>query len=270
MLQLRVRHNDHPTGRICTVTLHARNPPKTQLPPQYSQDGGLRRTKNWRFRTQTPLRRTRHTTDTSHPIPRLKRTHLDLSLLIQLKWAQHISGTSIPILEDPLRRLPHLSKERWIQSLRSFLDSSALHLVLTDIQTRRPKRERDRYIMDIVTHQRDYTLPAIEQINMCHLYLKANMISDITDAAGKRIWIRPSNRLWPKQVRPTNTLQWHSFLKKLCTKTAGTLDIPLGRCQQSPLHRQWHAFHDSADNTATFKSRSIWYTTKHVTHQRHQ
>ena len=133
--------------------------------------------------------------------------------------------------------------------------------------------------MDIVTHKKDYTLPAIEQINMCRLYLKADTISDITDATGTRILdsalrcralIQGTSRLWPKQIRPTNTTPWHSFLKTLCTKKAGILDIPLGRWLQSPLHRQWSAFHDSADNTVTFKSRSIWYTTKHVTHQRHQ
>ena len=114
---------------------------------------------------------------------------------------------------------------------------------------------------------------------MCRLYLKADTISDITDATGTRILdsalrcralIQGTNRLWPKQVRPTNTTPWHSFIKTLCTKKTGILDIPLGKWLQSPLHRQWSAFHDSADNSVTFKSRSIWYTTKHVTHQRHQ
>ena len=63
--------------------------------------------------------------------------------------------------------------------------------------------------MDIVTHKKDYTLPAIEQINMCRLYLKADTISDITDATGTRILdsalrcralIQGTSRLWPKQV----------------------------------------------------------------------
>ena len=80
-----------------------------------------------------------------------KGTALGTTILIQLKWAQLVCGTSIPILTDINRRIPHLSNERWITTLHHFLGISNLAIYLVDIQPAAPKRINDRHIMDTVT-----------------------------------------------------------------------------------------------------------------------
>ena len=43
---------------------------------------------------------------------------------IALAWAQHVAGTSIPILEDTSTQLLHLAPMQWIPNLRKILNNN--------------------------------------------------------------------------------------------------------------------------------------------------
>lgn len=199
-----------------------------------------------------------------------KQTKLGDTLRINLKWAQRVCGTSKPILSEPSRRLPHIGEERWMITLRQFLHLSELGIHIDTISETQPKRTHDRHIMDIVTTNHSYTNRAVKAINSCRVYLRAETISDITDAAGTTITTaastcRRSNTgsrsLWPRQPRPTNIAPWKVFLKSLCTTKTCTLDQPLGTWTSNPHEREWDTYYNhKLKMVITFMNNQWQYT----------
>ena len=86
-----------------------------------------------------------------------KQTSLGSVILIQLKWAQRISGFSRQILSSTDRALPHLQDEKWIHTLRKFLHLSELNILIPQITTIQPQRVHDQAIMDFVTSDLTFT-----------------------------------------------------------------------------------------------------------------
>ena len=151
-----VRHTIHRPSRESTIALHIR--PTPQIGNQTSRD----------------IAKTHQ-----DPIRTRKRSH------IPLLWAQKISGLSVPILVNTTPRLPHLSDERWVLTMRLFLEKSNLSVHLTEIRPSALPRENDRCIMDVVIHSKDFTQHSIILINRCRIHLRAVFVSDLADASGK-------------------------------------------------------------------------------------
>ena len=174
-----------------------------------------------------------------------KETPLGKTILIQLKWAQRICGTSIPIFQDTDRSLPHLGDEKWILTLQQFLRLSDLTLLIPPINTPSPQRINDRAIMDIVTTGKTYKPREIKIINRCRLHLRVETVSDITDASGDSLTLaailcgppQDSNTLWPCQPCPTTTAAWKKFTTSLCNEHTHTnSNTPSAHGWKTPSH----------------------------------
>jgi hypothetical protein len=165
---------------------------------------------------------------------------------------------------DVERRLPQLHEEQWIQTTREFLQLSKLQLWLTDTPVRTPKRKKDRFIMDIVTSDRQFTQNDVILINMCRIHMQVETISDITEALGRKISTpaiecaapHTANTtsygiLWPRQPRPENQKPWLTFLKSICADNSDLLWEPLGEWLEDPLSRPWEAYYDPEERTVT-------------------
>ena len=209
-----------------------------------------------------------------------RNTPLGKALLIQLKWAQKIAGTSTPILSDPDRNIPQLSAERWIQTLRIFLKLSKLKIDIKQIVTSPPKRVHDRYIMDIATTDGDYSDSQITIINRCRIHLRAETIADLSNASGTTLTndaitctyrIGGTQSLWPQQTKPHEFVPWTKFLNSISNKTNHKLHTPLGAWTTNPnANRQWPSHYDPSDRTITFRKGLTWYISGKLTQSRHK
>ena len=156
-----------------------------------------------------------------------------------LRWIQHASGLSQPLLQFPEVRAPHL-EGYYYSNMRRFLAKIDGSLEITCVPSPSLERDGDEYIMDVVCspseaknlqtarlHQ--YTDMEIRKIYWCKSYLQVKRLSDLCSADG--IFILPnvqkgersirqcSSRLGEiKQQRPNEISWgvWRRFLKTLC------------------------------------------------------
>jgi hypothetical protein len=138
---------------------------------------------------------------------RTNRT-LGKSMRAQLQWAQRVAGIEESILIDIKTRIPQLDEEAWISTLRQFLEESEMGIDIDGITTVTAKREKDRSIMSLA---RDWGDTDKMRINWIRMYLKAETIADLCNAAGTHVTeqameCRETARLepeamWPRQAR---------------------------------------------------------------------
>jgi hypothetical protein len=149
-------------------------------------------------------------------------TQLGETILIQLNWAQLVSGRSQPILEIPSDGIPQLGNEQWIQTLRRFLTVSGITMHISNITVPYEKRVNDQILMDVMARQH-WSNSDIIEINKCRIHLKVESISDITNQSGTHIkeqcWnahigSRRRDKLWPQQTQPGkhSISIWRRFL----------------------------------------------------------
>jgi hypothetical protein len=137
-------------------------------------------------------------------------TQVGATILIQLNWAQLVSGRSKGKMEIPMANLPHLDDELWIQTMRHFLTISHVTLHIDDIVKPLKKRINDEVIMDVVAVQ-SWTNTEIRQINKCRLFMRIESISEMCTASGSHVtndnWnviigSGQNSQLWPIQGHP--------------------------------------------------------------------
>jgi hypothetical protein len=171
-------------------------------------------------------------------------TQLGATIVIQLNWAQIVSGRGTPILEIPQEILPHLDSEQWIQTLRRFLALSCITLHISNIDVPYGKRINDQILMDLVVHT-SWSKTEIKEINKCRLYLKVESVSDISNQSGTHITDKCLNvqlgahkrdKLWPKQTQPgqRSIKIWKKFVKSLCKQNTTQLITQLGEWTLPP------------------------------------
>ena len=99
---------------------------------------------------------------------------------------------------------------------------------------------------------------AIRNINKCRIYLRAETVSDITDASGLSLTpcaicctaSRHGTRMiWPRQPRPDNISSWTAFLSYICNGTTPILALPLGDWLENPLYRKWNTYYDPTSHS---------------------
>ena len=156
-----------------------------------------------------------------------------------LRWNQHASGLSQPLLQYPTVRAPHL-EGYYYSNIRKFLARSNGSLEIDCVPMATNERDGDAYIMDVVCSPASaivlqserllqYTDMEIRKIYWCKSYLQVKRISDLCTADGKFIIpnvykgersIRQcSSRLGEiNQHRPNEATWgiWRKFLKTLC------------------------------------------------------
>jgi hypothetical protein len=194
-------------------------------------------------------------------------------ILITLKWAQRIAGTSAGILQQPATKLPQLDDERWIQTLRDFLHRSDLHLKIPAIICPKPKRLNDSILMDHIFLQQ---IPKhqILVINRCRIFLKVESLADICNASGTEIqhnarqcdYSARTNDIskWPDQPRPgpNHRMIWIRFLKKFCHNKSKRLLQPLGEWTGPHTNIPWDTWIDADRKNiyTTNNQETFWYS----------
>ena len=191
-------------------------------------------------------------------------------LQIQLRWAQRVAGTSIPILEEADIPLPQLQGEKWLGTLREFLTVSELGIHVQGIECPMMRRSGDHVLMDVACRC-NLSDEEIRKINRCRLYLRAECLSDLCNAEGTLIQqsaneCDPDARIvtdeaWPRQPRPGKLHRkvWKSFLSNFCLDGSSKLRQEMGDWTRSPARQQWIAIYDPEwDRAMTREADGSW------------
>jgi hypothetical protein len=113
---------------------------------------------------------------------------------IFLRTFQNASGMSLPLLQYPMIRAPHLEGHYYVH-IRRFLAKNRASLEIECIPKPVNERQGDEYIMDVVCspttanemekeYLKYYTDAEIRQIYYCKSYLQVQRISDLCTADG--------------------------------------------------------------------------------------
>jgi hypothetical protein len=158
---------------------------------------------------------------------------------IFLRTFQHASGLSLPLLQYPSIRAPHLEGHYYVH-IRRFLMKHKASLEIECIPTATHERQGDEYIMDIVCspattteldteHLKHYTDTEIRQIHYCKNYLQVQRVSDLCTADG--VFVLPAIAKGERSIRQcASKLQeitqerpsgnswtiWRKFLSTIC------------------------------------------------------
>ena len=117
------------------------------------------------------------------------RQHTELKKMfhVTFQWAQKVAGVSQGLFQQTHRELPVLQQEKWIVTLQSFLHNSSLQLHLPNITVPQLKRQRDQVIMDVISQYSHISNDCTTYVNRCRLYLHAETMADLTNAAGTHL-----------------------------------------------------------------------------------
>jgi len=106
-------------------------------------------------------------------------------LRISMAWWQLVTGTSTPLLSDPLQHLPYFDCEsKYISSLQQALASIQVSIELDNNYPPPLQQERDAYFMDLVLASGKFKPFEIRYVNLCRLYLQIITVSDLAHADG--------------------------------------------------------------------------------------
>jgi len=100
-------------------------------------------------------------------------------------WAQYISGTSTPIMEDT-EDLPHIPAHI-IQATRKYMRTVNVIIEVDSVDIPPTQRQGDLHLMDIAVKSWVFKAAALRRINYCHLYLHVVTVADIANASGTAV-----------------------------------------------------------------------------------
>ena len=151
-------------------------------------------------------------------------------LRIFLRTFQHASGLSLPLLEYPDQRAPHLEGHYYVY-LRKFLAEHKMKLECACVNRPKLERKHDIFLMDAacVRLKEELSDANIRIINYCRNYLEVKRLSDICTANGQfilpsfwdghRSFQQSKSRLEEfHQDRPQNKdwAEWRKLLRSFC------------------------------------------------------
>ena len=175
-------------------------------------------------------------------------TTVGKALQCALAWTQLSVGVSYPVLKHTQSNLPHM-ETKWITSLRNFLATIDVGILLDNPGIPPLQRQGDSFIMDHIINDGSFTAAEIRRLNYCRLYLQAVTVSDLTKTTGdvldnSKLTGHPSlqssksNWIAIHQERPSEK-EWSLWRKanRLWSRDDGRLHVPLHKWL-SPVHRQ--------------------------------
>eukprot|EP00957_Ditylum_brightwellii_P105676 8058655-Ditylum_brightwellii.AAC.1 len=104
---------------------------------------------------------------------------------IMLRWAQKATGIARPVLEDK-KRLPYL-EGGWISNIRDGLITINAELKTTEPWITAPQQEHNQHLMEILCQDTQLTNIQVTQLNYCRLYLKVELLPNITTSDGQQL-----------------------------------------------------------------------------------
>ena len=173
-------------------------------------------------------------------------------LRVAISTMQFSSGVGYPILQYPSRPIPYL-EGLWLPWVRSFLSDIEGSLEISNIPISPPRREGDRYLMEIAIDSQLYSAKELHVINNYRLYLRLVTLSDCCNASGTHILrsvlaghttqdgVHHSCHIY--QERPSHRWDqvWKNFLRTLTVGNTLRLRHPLGPWHpiKHPSHGWW-------------------------------
>ena len=167
-----------------------------------------------------------------------------------LRWFQHASGLSLPLLQYPKGRAPHL-EGHYYSTMRRFLGKTDGSLEIACVPLMTMERCGDEYIMDVVCNPQSakalqtdkllvYTDLEIRKIYWCKSYLQVKRISDLCTAdgtfilpnvqKGERSIRQSSSRLKEINQQRPNEATWSVWRKFLTTISKEAYDPMYDQC----------------------------------------
>jgi hypothetical protein len=173
------------------------------------------------------------------------------------------SGIGKPILEET-RPLDYI-EWGWIPHIRDFLRHIDAKITGAT-QTPLLYRENDQYIIMDSPMLENWTYKERMLIHRCRIFLQVEVLSYISDAAGKSIldaWLVPnikkpshSIKKWPKQSNPGKEAWkiWRRFITEAFMSHNGKLRIALGKWTRVNSTRSYYSYRNVEASTLYTKS----------------
>ena len=207
---------------------------------------------------------------------RNKHSELHKPIRAAYSWYHRTAGTTRPPWETPTTKMPHLP-QIWIHTITLHLQEQKLAISTPHQQPIKQRRAHDSSIMDKIL-QGGFTNHEIKLFNLARLYLKAECISDLTNAEGTEITqsvlhvsnptapSQPTNEDWPLQANPSPTTwtKFRTMLRRVYTSgdASKTLTTPLGTWHPTSKHRRQTSYWDKANETVIINEGSLQFVSK--------
>ena len=184
-------------------------------------------------------------------------------LAIEKSYVELLSGQGKCPLANPEINEDSWAATSWIQTLGRFIGECDRRIHTDDKRVIGLQRANDRYIMCDV---KSYSVTTQRYIQQCRLYLKVQMLSDITTAGGNRVErsyyaggkTRESTLRWPNQGKP-NKRAWKEWCRHLdtyrCAEQGQSMQLKdgykLGNWINSHQKWEWRGKNGTVENTST-------------------
>ena len=175
------------------------------------------------------------------------------ALRCTMAWLQLSVGVSYPVLEHPMRPLPHM-ESLWVASMRQFLGTTRTTIQLDNPTVPTVQREHDTYVMDYILTSNHYTPAEIRRLNYCRLFVDVVTVSDFTLPCGIKTDVAKVNghptssssrnsHLAVHQAKPSPS-EWRLWRRAclLWSDINGNLRQPLGKWLVAPAQQRQHSF----------------------------
>ena len=196
-------------------------------------------------------------------------------LRIFLQIFQYVSGLSLPLLEHPDQRAPHLEGHYYVY-LRKFLVEHKMKLECACVDSPKLERKNDIFLMDAVCARlkKELSDTNIRIISYCRNYLEVKRLSDICTADGhyiipsvfegkrsinqsqscleKIIKERSKNKAWD---------EWQKILRSYCYTGTNRLINSHGQWTTT-IHssqRLWQFYYSLTNNILYRGNRDDWH-----------
>jgi hypothetical protein len=180
---------------------------------------------------------------------------------------------SHPLLPNRKSRLPHwlLTQNTWFASLYNYVLNNNIKINL-DTPCLASNREYDRAIMDILDTSSQFSNNELKDVNVCRIYKKVTLLSDIVNGDGSRIahlsWSdqpihRPSKYPYNPQEYPIQH-QWLAWKKALSyidnAMSNGSISkLGLWTMDDASFRSKWDYFIDASELTLLHRNQqNIW------------
>ena len=172
---------------------------------------------------------------------------------------QNGSGFSLPLLEYPKQRAPHL-KGHYYVNLRKFLAEHKLQLECACVNCPKLEWDHDAFLMDVVCAKtkEEVSDANVRSINYYRNYLEVQHLSDICTADGQfilqSVWdgdlCITQSHSWLEEILQDKLgkkewTQWCNFLKSFCHEKSQRLVRGLGQLVRTiqTSQRLWHFYY---------------------------
>ena len=168
---------------------------------------------------------------------------MEKELRVNIEMTQLMAGVVTPIMEDPRTSIDYL-EESWVLTVRKRLRMLDAKVWIKYIWSPTKQREGDIGIMEAVGCIPGINEAQLRAVNMCRIYLKVIMVSEMANIQGTAIppgrmlcrWRRDSTLSWQDLPCPSPKM-WEIF-RWMMMKALGTMARVYNPADEMPLKKK--------------------------------